>query len=90
MPFVLDRRIDPLYKEGMEIGVAKGVAKERREGILQMIELILKLKFHSKPQWLYYLKNIKDIDKFTKIKDFILNAKTIDEVEKFIKTKIMI
>ena len=50
-----------------------------------MIEVILDLKFHSKPQWLYsYLKNIKDIDKFTKIKDFILDAKTINEVEKFV------
>lgn len=74
MPFVLDREIDPLYKEGIKMGTEIG-----------LIKVGLELKFNSNPQWLYpYLKNILDIDEMRKIKDFISIAKTIDEFEEFV------
>ncbi len=33
MPFILDREIDPLYKEGVEKGLEKGIEKGKAEGI---------------------------------------------------------
>jgi predicted transposase/invertase (TIGR01784 family) len=31
MPFILDREIDPLYKEGVEKGLEKGIEKGKKE-----------------------------------------------------------
>ena len=38
MPFIIEKAKDPLYKEGMEIGIEEGIEKGIKEGIEKGIE----------------------------------------------------
>jgi len=43
MPFVIEKTRDPLYKEGMEIGIEKGIEKGKEEERIAFVKTLLKL-----------------------------------------------
>ncbi len=78
MPFTLDKRIDPLYKEGIGLGLFQGV--------LQVIELNLELKFKEPGKLLFpIIKKIDNMDKLMQIQKSIVKATNIEEVIREIK-----
>ena len=81
MPFIIEKAKDPLYKEGMEIGIEEGIEKGIEQGIekgaqqerIALTKSLLKLGVD--------IKIIKEATGFseeeiTKIKNSFLNSET--------------
>ena len=85
MPFIIEKAKDPLYKEGMEIGIEEGIEKGIEKGIEQGIEKGAQQERIALTKSLLKLgvdiKIIKEAtgfseEKITKIKNSFLNSET--------------
>ena len=85
MPFIIEKAKDPLYKEGMEIGIEEGIEKGIKEGIEKGIEKGAQQERIALTKSLLKLgvdiKIIKEAtgfseEKITKIKNSFLNSET--------------
>jgi predicted transposase/invertase (TIGR01784 family) len=73
MPFIIEKAKDPLYKEGMEIGIEEGIEKGAQQERIALTKSLLKLGVD--------IKIIKEATGFSeeeigKIKNSFLNSKT--------------
>ncbi len=90
MPLIIDKEKDPLYKEGIEIGIKEGIEKGLREGLIkgkeealkEGIKLALEIKFGGEGLMFYnrYVDKVESVDKLEKIKERIRTAKSVDEL----------
>ncbi len=75
----------PYITTAERIGVKKGLEQGMKHGLLEAIELGLKLKFGTKGMALYpRIAKIDDLKKLKAIKESIIIAEDVDEIDKLI------
>ncbi len=82
MPLIIDKEKDPLYKEGIEIGIKEGLIKGKEEALKEGIKLALEIKFGGEGLMFYnrYVDKMEGVDELEKIKEKIRTAKSVDEL----------
>ncbi|WP_022670329.1 Rpn family recombination-promoting nuclease/putative transposase [Hippea alviniae] len=85
VPTLAQKWFEEGLEEGKYIGWQEGEVEGLKKGLLEAIKIGLQLKFGNNSLTLFEsVKAIKDIEKLKLIKDAIIDAKSVDEIEKLL------